>query len=59
MYPLRGLLMVVAAAIAFYRGWTLRHSDRAWIAFALGAVALSLAIWHLTRAGRENRSPRA
>src|SRR5579863_1370464 len=47
--PLRGLLMVVAAGIAFYRGWQMRHTDRAWVAFGLGVVALGLAVWHWRR----------
>jgi hypothetical protein len=57
MQPFRGLLMLVAAGFAFYRGVELRHGERAWIAFGLGVVALGLGVWHLRRAGPQNRSP--
>ncbi|HEX3893537.1 MAG TPA: hypothetical protein VHW46_13255 [Terracidiphilus sp.] len=53
MQPFRGLLMLVAAGIAFYRGVELRHGERAWMAFGLGAVALGLAVWHLVRRVKE------
>jgi hypothetical protein len=54
MQPLRGVLMLVAAGIAFYRGWEMRPSAHAWMAFGLGVLALGLGAWHLVR-GRENR----
>lgn len=52
MQPFRGVLMLVAAGIAFYRGWEMRHGERAWMAFGLGALALGLAVWHWTRGVR-------
>ncbi|HTA80336.1 MAG TPA: hypothetical protein VK720_12380 [Terracidiphilus sp.] len=45
MNQVRGIVMVIAAGIAFYRGWML-HGQRAWLAFGLGALALALAVWH-------------
>jgi hypothetical protein len=64
MQPFRGLLMLVAAGIAFYRGWKIHTGREALVAFGLGVLALGLALWHLTRAplrprgddaNRENR----
>lgn len=49
MRPLRAVLMLVAAGIAFYRGFELRHTDRAWVAFGLGVAALGVAVWHWRR----------
>jgi len=54
MQPFRGLLMLVAAGIAFYRGVELGHGERAWMAFGLGVVALGLAVWHWTRGVRSS-----
>jgi hypothetical protein len=48
MNQVRGIVMVIAAAIAFHRGW-MRHGERAWLAFGLSALALALAIWHFAR----------
>jgi len=41
--------MLVAAAIAIYRGWKIHTGHTALLAYGLGALALGLAIWHLTR----------
>jgi len=41
--------MVVAAGIAFYRGWKIHTGQYAILAYGFGAAALGLAIWHLTR----------
>ncbi len=41
--------MLVAAAFAFYRGWTIYSGRYAFIAYGLGVLALALAIWRLTR----------
>jgi len=49
MQPFRGVLMLVAAGIAFYRGWEMRHGPHAWMAFGLGVLALGLAAWHLAK----------
>ena len=49
MNHVRGVLMLVAAAVAFWQGWRIHTGPHAWLAFGLGAAALALAIWHLTR----------
>lgn len=45
----RGVLMALAAVVAFWRGWKLHTGTMAWAAYGLGAVALGLAVWHMTR----------
>jgi hypothetical protein len=50
MNHFRGVLMVVAAAVAFWRGAKIHAAGHsAWLAYALGGLALGLAIWHFTR----------
>lgn len=49
MSHVRGTLMLVAAAIAFYRGWRIHTGQSAWMAYGLGLLALALALWHLLR----------
>lgn len=49
----RGVLMLVAAGIALWKGWAIHTGQYAWTAYGLGAAALGLAVWHLTR--KENR----
>ena len=58
MEQARGMLMLVAAGIAFYRGWKIHTGREALAAFALGVLARGLAVWHLTRASRRVHSPR-
>jgi hypothetical protein len=41
--------MLLAAAAAVWKGWQIRHGELAVLACALGAMALALAVWHLTR----------
>ena len=41
--------MIVAAAIAFWKGWQIHHGESALLAYGLGALALALGVWHLTR----------
>jgi hypothetical protein len=50
MNHFRGALMVLAAAVAFWRGAKIHaagHSSL--VACVLGVVALALAVWHFTR----------
>jgi hypothetical protein len=49
MNHLRGMLMLLAAIFAFYRGWKIHSGEYAWMAYGLGVAALALAAWHLTR----------
>ena len=46
MNPFRGILMIVAAAIAFWRGWQIHNGRYAWMAYGLAVLALVLAAWH-------------
>lgn len=41
--------MLLVACVAFWKGYTLHGSHLAFTAFGLGALALALAVWHLTR----------
>jgi hypothetical protein len=47
----RGVLMLLAAGFALWRGWQIHTGTHAWMAYGLGAAALGLAAWHLRRAG--------
>ena len=49
MNQVRGVLMLVAAGIAIWKGWRIHTGTFAWTAYGLAALALGLAIWHLTR----------
>lgn len=49
MNRFRGIVMLIAAAAAFWKGWQLHRGELAVLAFGLGAFALALAIWHLWR----------
>jgi hypothetical protein len=49
MNHVRGVLMLVAAGVAVWRGWKIHSGTHAWMAYGLGALALGLAVWHLTR----------
>ncbi len=48
--------MLLAAGVAFWKGWELHRGHSAVAAYGLGALALALAVWHLTR---KERRPRA
>lgn len=47
--PARGIVMIVAAAFAFWKGWEIHRGETAVLAYGLGAMALLLGLWHLTR----------
>jgi hypothetical protein len=55
MNHVRGVLMLVAAAIAFWRGWKIHTGNYAWTAYGLGVLAVGLAVWHLTRKAEARR----
>jgi len=46
---LRSIVLVLAAVLAIWKGWQIHHGERALIAFGLGALALALAVWLMTR----------
>jgi hypothetical protein len=41
--------MVLVACVAFWRGYQLHTGRMVFTAYGLGALALVLGIWHLTR----------
>jgi hypothetical protein len=55
MNPVRGTLMLIAAALAFYRGWQIHSGRNAWLAYGLGVLALALAVWHFLRLSSRRR----
>jgi hypothetical protein len=50
--PFRGIVMIVAAAVAFWKGWEIHRGETAVLAYGLGALALVMGVWHLTRERR-------
>jgi hypothetical protein len=46
MNPFRGILMIIAAAFAVWRGWQIHSGRYAWMAYGLAVLALALAVWH-------------
>jgi len=49
MNHLRGMVMLIAAGVAFWKGWQIHHGEKAVLACVLGVLALALGVWHLTR----------
>lgn len=41
--------MLLAAGIAVWKGWHIHRGHMALLAYGLAALALGMAIWHLTR----------
>jgi hypothetical protein len=58
MNPVRGIVMILAAAIAFWKGWQIHRGETAVLAYGLGAMALAMGVWHLTRERRRTAAPR-
>jgi hypothetical protein len=46
---IRGIVMLVAAALAMWKGWQIHRGETAVLAYGLGAMALALGVWHLMR----------
>jgi hypothetical protein len=44
--------MLLAAAVAFWKGWQIHRGETAMLAYGLGALALAMGVWHLTRERR-------
>ena len=49
MNQFRGVLMLLAAGVALWRGWKIHTGHTALLAYGLAVMAVGLAIWHLTR----------
>jgi hypothetical protein len=47
--------MLLAAAIAIWKGWQIHRGETAVLAYGLGAMAMALGVWHLTRQDAANR----
>jgi hypothetical protein len=48
----RGILLIALGVFALYEGWRMMQlhvGQRAWFAFALGAVAVALGVWRIMR----------
>jgi hypothetical protein len=61
MDRIRGIVMLIAAALAIWKGWQIHRGETAVLAYGLGALALAVAVWHLTRnapAARPQSRPR-
>ena len=57
MSRIRGIVLLFAAAAAVWKGWQIHRGERAALAYGLGALALALAAWHLTRSPRQLGRP--
>lgn len=55
MNPVRGIVMLVAAALAIWKGWQIHRGETAVLAYGLGAMALALGVWHLMRKTPQSR----
>ncbi len=49
MNRIRGIVMLIAAALAIWKGWQIHRGETALMAYGLAILALALAAWHLTR----------
>jgi hypothetical protein len=49
MNRIRGIVMLIAAALAIWKGWQIHRGETAVLAYGLGAMALAVGVWHLTR----------
>jgi len=49
MNRIRGIVMLLAGAVAVWKGWQIHRGETAILAYGLAALALVLGVWHLTR----------
>ena len=49
MNYMRGVLMLLAAGFAAWKGWKIHTGPHAWMAYGLAVLALGLAVYHLMR----------
>lgn len=41
--------MLIAGALAIWKGWEIHRGEMAVLAYGLGALAVAMGVWHLTR----------
>jgi uncharacterized membrane protein len=46
---IRGIVMLMAAVLAIWKGWQIHRGEMAVLAYGLGVMALVVGVWHLTR----------
>lgn len=49
MHSLRGIVLVGLGAFAVWKGWAMHALRNPWPLCGLGALAIALGAWHLTR----------
>lgn len=49
MEKIRGVLMLLVAALAAWKAIVLPNSPARWLAVLLLVLAMAMAVWHLTR----------
>jgi hypothetical protein len=49
MNAFRGILMFGLGLFVLYRGWQFHTGEKAWLAYALGVVAIALGAWRMFR----------
>ena len=54
--PFRGIIMILASAIALWKGWQIHQGRMAFAAYSLAGIALALGIWHFLRNSAGQRS---
>jgi hypothetical protein len=55
---IRGIVMLIAAALAIAKGWQIHRGEMAVLAYGLGAMAVAVGVWHLTRKASPPLRPR-
>jgi hypothetical protein len=45
----RGIVMLLAAAVALWKGWRIHTGHTAVLAYGLAVLAIAMAVWHFTR----------
>jgi UDP-N-acetylmuramyl pentapeptide phosphotransferase/UDP-N-acetylglucosamine-1-phosphate transferase len=46
---IRGIVMLLAAALAMWKGWQIHRGEAAVLAYLLGVLALAMGVWDLRR----------
>jgi hypothetical protein len=46
---IRGIVMLMAAVLAIWKGWQIHRGEIAVLAYGLGVMALAVGVWQLSR----------